>query len=431
MALQGIKVLDFTRFQNGPAATCMLADLGATVIKVEVPGVGDAGRGATMGSRSGFSGYFESLNRGKHSLELNLKHKSCRPIMDKLIAWADVLAENFKPRVLERLGYGYEYCKKINPKIIYCSNSGFGNSGPWSKHGKERGSFDTISQAVSGAMASSGGGPSHTPVLAPWGLADQVGGLNFAVQILAGLVALEKKGVGQKIECSQLGAMLQLQSTDIVSAMEKGFQRDDGEPNGLTNMALSFYKCGDGKWIAVAPMVEEYHFPKFCKAAGLEDLLVDNRTGPIRNRYKSENRRYFRKRLEQRFLTNTAQYWVDQIGPVGVPVGPVLDYDGVRNHPQVRENKYIVDIEHPGWGKISTIGVMGQYSKTPAPPVGTAPDLGEHTDEILKEVVHLNESEIQALRDNGVISPDPNKKYIPPAWMKKHKKKTFKVKSRL
>ena len=112
-------------------------------------------------------------------------------------------------------------------------------------------------------MASSGGGPSHTPVLAPWGLADQVGGLNFAVQILAGLVALEKKGVGQKIECSQLGAMLQLQSTDIVSAMEKGFQRDDGEPYGLNNMALSFYKCGDGKWIAVAPMVEEYHFPKF------------------------------------------------------------------------------------------------------------------------------------------------------------------------
>ena len=102
---------------------------------------------------------------------------------------------------------------------------------------------------------------------------------------------------------------------------------------------------------------------------------------PIRNRYKRENRKYFRKRLEQRFLTNTAQYWVDQIGPVGVPVGPVLDYDGVRNHPQIRKNKYIVDIEHPGWGKISTIGVMGQYSKTPAPPVGTAPDLGEHTDE--------------------------------------------------
>ena len=430
MALKGVNILDFTRFQNGPAATVMLADLGATVIKIEVPGVGDTGRGFGR-VRSGFSGYFESLNRGKHSLELNLKHEKSRPILNKLIMWADVITENFKPRVLDRLGYGYEYCKSINPKIIYCANSGFGNNGPWSKKGNERGSFDTISQSASGAMVASGGGPSHTPVHTPWGLADQVGALNFTAQILAGIVARERHGVGQKIVCSQLGAMIQFQSTDIVPSMAAGRQRDDGEPSGFNNISLTFYKCGDGKWISVAPCVEESHYPKFCKAAGVEDLLTNERYATPAMRFKRENRIAFRQRLEKHFLTNTADYWVEKIAPVGVPIAPVLDYEGVRNHPQMRENGYIVEVDHPAWGKVSTVGVMGQYSETPAPPVGIAPDLGEHNDEILEKIVHLNKNEIEALKKEGVITPDPKKKYVPPGWMEKHKKKDRKMKSRL
>jgi len=434
MALTGIKVLDFTRFQNGPAATVMLADLGATVLKVEIPGKGDTGRGV-RGSKSGFSGYFESLNRGKHSIELDLKHPKTRPILNKLIQWCDVITENFKPNIMDKLNYGYEYCKQLNRKVIYASNSGFGLKGPWSEPGKERGSFDTISQAVSGAMVASGGGPDHTPSLSEWGLADQVGALNFAYQIVSALVAKERNGIGQKLECSQLGAMIQFQSTGIVSAMENGTQRNDGKPNGVGNLALSFYKCADGKWISVAPMVEERHFTLFCNAVGLEDLLTNERTAKPKDRYSSKNRDYVLERIRRHLLTKPQQYWVDVIGPSGVPVGPVLDYQQVKNHPQMRENGYIVDIDHPSWGKISTVGVMGIYSETPAPPVGVSPDLGEHTEEVLEKIVHLNKNEIESLKQEGGIinAPDPsiNKGYVKPAWMKKHKLKTRKLKSRL
>lgn len=432
MALKGVKILDFTRFQNGPAATVVLADLGATVIKVELPGYGDTGR-SVMGSSSGFSGYFESLNRGKQSIELDLKHLKSRPILNKLIEWCDVLAENFKPNVMDKLGYGYEYCKAINPKIIYATNSGFGSKGPWSERGKERGSFDTISQAVSGAMVSNGGGRDHSPRLVEWGLADQIGGMNFAVQILSGIVARERNGgVGQKIECSQLGAMIQFQSTAIVTAMESGTQRNDGKAVGIDNLTLSYYKCRDGKWVSVAPMVEESHWIKFCKAVSLEDMLTDARSARPKDRYSKRNRDYVRQRLIDLFLSKPQQYWVDVLGPSGVPVGPVLDYQQVKNHPQMLANDYIVDVEHPSWGKISTVGVMGIYSETPAPPVGVAPALGEHTEEVLEKIVHLSKNEIEELKKDGVTTPNPNKTYVQPSWMKKFRKaKSNNLKSRL
>lgn len=420
MALKGVKVLDLTRFQNGPYATCLLQDVGADVVKIEQPGVGDVGRGNKTGVIGGstgydFSGYNESLNRGKRSIELDLKKPTAKPVMEKLVAWADVLCENYKHGTLERMGWGYEVCKKINPRIIYCSNSGFGPEGEWN----ERGSFDAICQAFSGAMVDEGGGPSHPPRPAEWGAADSIGAMNFAFHICAALVARNNhpKGEGQLIQCSQLGAMVQFQSINNVGIWNGGRVRDDGKAPFAENVALSYYKCGDGKWLSVAPSAEPRHFPIFCKALGIEHLLTDQRTAQMAQRVR--NRQYFRDEVEKKLAENTRDFWVDKISRTGVPAGPVLSHAETRDHPQIRANDYVVEVEHPGYGKITTTGVPARYSGTPVPKVSYAHDLGEDTESILKEVAGMNETEIKNLAATHATTPDPAEGYVAPTWIAK------------
>jgi crotonobetainyl-CoA:carnitine CoA-transferase CaiB-like acyl-CoA transferase len=227
-----------------------------------------------MSASDGFSGYNEGLNRGKRSIELDLKNSAARPVMDKLIRWADVVTENYKVGVLDRLGFGYEYMTKINPQIIFCANSGFGPEGPW----KGRGSFDVVCQGMTGAMVASGGGPSHKPRLSEWGLADQVGALNFAFHIAAALVARGRTGKGQKLECSQLGAMVQFQSITNVGAWYNKKQRDDGRDSGWDNILLSQYQCGDGRWLTCAPCIEARYYPKVEHTHRPYSILPQGRT---------------------------------------------------------------------------------------------------------------------------------------------------------
>lgn len=422
MALKGIKVLDFTQFQNGPYATVWLADVGATVIKVEQPGVGDTGRGLTAvpmarhNNENDWTGYFESLNRGKKSIELDLKAPSSQKVLEKLVAWCDVLTENFKVGTLERLGWGYERCKQINPRIIYCCNSGFGPDGEWA----ERGSFDAICQGMSGAMTEIGGGPDWTPALMPFGAADNIGAMSFAFHIAAAIIARERSadGLGQKLECSQLGAMVNFQNINSVLSWNIDRQRNDGEPVMKNNANISFYKCGDGKWLTCAPALAPRHWPKFCKAWGLEELLTDPKT--IDDTSRRRNIAYFREKLEARLATGPREEWIQKLVAAEVPVGPVLTYAETKDHPQLRANKYVVDVEHEVHGKMTTIGVAAKYEKTPAPDLGTAPDLGEHTDEILKEIVGLQEAEIAELAKDNTTTPNP-KSYQEPGWIKRHK----------
>lgn len=397
----------------------MLSDVGATVIKVEEPGLGDGGRGILLPSKDpqkeNFNGYNESLNRGKRSIELDLKAPASKPVLEKLIQWADVITENFKHGTMDQIGWGYETCKKLNPRVIYCANSGFGPDGEWNN----RGSFDAIAQGMSGAMVETGGGPSHTPKLVSWGAADQIGAMSFAFHILAAVIAQKNSpdGMGQKLECSQLGAMVQFQSIQNVGSWNTGEQRDDNIPPGWQNVGLSYYKCGDGRWLTVAPSAVPAHWPRFCKAVGLERLLEDPKT---KNRAVMEqNRAYFREQLEQHFATAPADEWIAKIGPTGVPTGPVLTHAEVMSHPQIRANNYVVDVEHPAFGKITTNGVPAKYSGTPNPAIRTAPDLGEHTEEILKDIVGLDDAGIQALAKEHATTPGDG--YKPPGWMGRHK----------
>jgi len=413
MALAGVHVLDLTRFQNGPFATCLLADVGATVIKVEQPGIGDTGRGF-ISHRSGFNGYDESINRGKRSIELDLKNPAARPALERLIKWADVLVENYKVGVLDRLGLSYEACRALNPRLIYCANSGFGPEGPWA----HRGSFDVVCQGMSGAATAQGGGPAHMPRLTEWGAADQVGALNFAFHIAAALVARERTGQGQKLECSQLGAMIQFQAIGIVPSWYSGEQRNDGRPTNQDNILLSYYPCGDGKWLTCAPCMEDRFWPRFCGALGLQDLLTDERTKNQGRRWA--NSAYFRERLEARFREKPRDHWIEELVKVDVPVGPVLDYQEVAEHPQMRANGYVTEAENQ-YGRFRTVGVPARYSGTPAPPVGVAPDLGEHTEEVLRDICGMSDAEVQALAVAHATTPDPASGYRKPWWMTAHK----------
>lgn len=420
MALKGINVLDFTQFQNGPYATAWLADVGATVLKVEQPGVGDTGRGLGpipfKDMKNDFSGYFESLNRGKKSIELDMKSPSSKPILERLIKWSDVICENFKVGTLDRLGWSYEVCRKINPKVIYCSNSGFGPEGPWA----ERGSFDAICQGMSGSMVEVGGGPSFDPAMMPFGAADNIGAMSFAFHISAAIIARERSadGLGQKLECSQLGAMVHFQNISNVISWNVGRQRDDGQKPMWDQVLISYYKCGDGKWLTCAPALAPAHWPKFCQAWGLENLMSDPKTADMTAR--RHNSGYFRQQVEERLATNTRDHWIEQLVKAGVPVGPVLNYEETKDNDQLRANNYVVDVEHEAHGKITTLGVAARYSSTPTPPIGTAPDLGEHTDEVLKELVGLDDKEIANLKAGHVITPNP-KSYQAPAWIARHK----------
>jgi CoA:oxalate CoA-transferase len=210
--LTGIKVVDFTRYQNGPHATLMLADLGAEVIKVEMPGNGDPGR--SLGRQpDGFCAYFEGLNRSKKSITLNLLKPESRDIVRRLVESADVLTENFRPGFLDSIGFGYDVVREWNPKIIFATNSGFGPRGEW----RERGSFDVVAHGMSGAMISNGGGPGNEPVSLPWGLADQV---EHVLRLWHRGAVARSSTSRRKIDVSQLGAMLSLQSFSLVGFLQ-------------------------------------------------------------------------------------------------------------------------------------------------------------------------------------------------------------------
>lgn len=387
--LEGIKVLDFTRFQNGPHATVMLSDMGAEVLKVERPGEGDPGR--ALGRRpDGFCGYFETLDRGKKSMTLDFGTPEGQQIVYDLVREYDVVTENFRPGVMDGLGVGYDELKKHNPKLIFATNSGFGPVGPWTT----RGSFDIVAQGMSGAMVAQGGGPGETPVQGPWGLADQVGGMIFAFGIMSALVARERYGVGQRLDVSQLGAMTTLQALSVVSFLHTGVQGPR-----FINPTFTAYRCADDLWFTVGVLTPK-HWPLLCEAAERLDLITDERSAtPF---VRADNREWLHRELTASFLTKPRQHWLDGLIQRDVPCGPVHDYAAVAEDPQFWDNGYLVELEHPNFPGHRTVGIPFTMSETPGHVQGPAPELGQHTEEALL-ALGLDWDRISALRDKGVI----------------------------
>ena len=390
--LSGIKVLDFTRYQNGPHATLMLSDMGADVVKVEQPGDGDPGR-ALGRLPDGYCGYFEAFNRGKRSITVNLSSPEGLGIIHRLISKSDVITENFVPGAMERFGLGYDDVRKINPRIIYASNSGFGLNGEWAA----RPSYDIIAQAMSGAMIANAGGPASEPSIMTWGIADQVGAMVFAYSIMAAIVARERYGVGQYVHSSQLGAMISLQSFSIVPFLHTMVQAQR-PPRGLSP-TWTYYRAADGKWLVIGFPLQKW-WPGVCDAVNRPDLITDERSAQPFARV--ENHAWVIAELDDAFAKGTRDGWLVRLAERDVPCAPVHTYAEVASDPQVLGNGYIVELDHPNFKGHRTVGLPMSLSETPPRIQGPASELGQHTEECLLELGYSWE-EISTLRNAGAI----------------------------
>ena len=389
-ALSGIRVLDFTRFQQGPFATLLLSDMGAEVIKVEPPG-GEMGRASGL-QPDGFSSYFEGHNRGKLSITLDLKHPGALDAVKRLVPTCDVIVENFRPGVMGRLGIGYEDCKRLREDIIFASASAWGSQGPWAS----RGGYDHVAQALSGVMYEQGEGPGQEPQALIGGFADQGGAMLLAYGVVSALFVRERDGIGQHVAGSLIGGMVAMQSKQIMeylrSGKQSGFQRRRAAT--YTN-----YACADGQHVAIAAIAQDV-WQRLCDAIEAPQLKSDMRfADPFgRARHKDE----LVQELEAIFRTRRMSDWIPALEENDVPHAPVLDYAGMSEHPQYWANGYLEEIETPHLGNMRVPGPPIQMSATPSRVQGSGPILGFHTEQILQSVGY-SWDEIEALKDSGAI----------------------------
>lgn len=399
-ALEGIRVLDFSQLLQGPFASQMLGDLGADVIKVERYGQGDIYRGMTFFNKwiaGDESPCFMAWNRNKRSLAIDMKKPEGREIIFKLVKQADIILENFRPGVMGRLGYGYEACKKINPKIIYCSASGWGSDGPYLK----RPGQDLLVQSVSGATMTSGK-KTEGPVALGTALCDQVNALNCVYAILAALYYREKTGKGQEIRTNLLSSAIAFQMQDYFTIHNMGvkFERPEsgiahpGNPAPFGN-----YKTKDG-YIAIAMNP----FEKLVEALDDESLIEYNDPQVL---FDKRDEIYYR--IQKITATRTTEEWLDIMLGLDLWVAQVNDQADVAGDPQVKHNKTFVDIEHPKAGKLTVTNIPFTMSETPGSIRRPSPLIGEHGLEILKELDY-DETDIEKLIDEKIISVEKPRK---------------------
>ena len=401
--LEGVRILDWTIWQQGPVSTMMLADLGAEVIKLEERVGGDPGRGvmsvagAMIGASSGPNFYFEANNRHKKSLTLDLKKPEAREIVYKLVEKSDVFVQNFRKGVADKLGIGYEALKKHNPKLIYASATGYGPFGPDSAEP----SFDYMGLARSGIMTAAGE-PEMEPLNITGGIADQMGAIMLSYGILAALIARDKYGVGQQVDSSHLGSMTALQGLNVSckAMLGKEFKRlpRAAAPSPLWN----HYKCGDGKWICLAMPQQDRYWPDFCKVLGIQEIEKDPRFDTMNKR--AENAQTLIPLLDKVFVAKPRDHWMKAFKAGGDFIYTVVNsIDDLMRDEQMLTNEYIVDFDHPRIGKTKVVGFPLRLSETPADPRGAAPEFGEHTELLLTELLGYSWEEVAKLKEAEVI----------------------------
>ena len=392
MPLSGIKVVDLTRILAGPFCTGMLADMGADVIKVETPGIGDPlrGQGAT---RDGLSWYFAGFNRNKRSLSLNLRTEEGRAVLARLIQQSDVLVENFRPGVLAQMGFGEARLRQLKPDLVYCNISGFGTSGPY----RDRPSFDFIAQAMSGFMSVTGT-PDGPPLRAGPPLADLVAGLHGALGICAALVRRGHTGRGDTVGASLNNGLISLLSFLAANYFASGEEpRRTGNDHPIV-APYGMFRTRDGQ-VALAPS-QEQSYQRLVDALGLAELRADPRFAT--NDLRVKNRAAINAAVEACLVTETTAYWIDKLNAAGVPCGRVMGLAEVFTDPQVLDQQMVLDQEHPGHGAVRMLGFPIKFAEAPCALRRPTPEIGADTGAILAELGYTA-AEIAALRDAGVV----------------------------
>ena len=392
--LKGVRVLDLSRVLAGPFCSMILSDLGAEVIKVEMPGEGDDTR-TYPPFIGGLSSYFMSVNRGKKSVTLDLKKAEAREAIYRLAERSDIFLENFRPGVTARLGVDYENIRKVNPGIIYCSISSFGQTGPYASWP----GYDIIIQGMGGLMGITGE-PGRPPVRVGIAISDIGAGMWAAIAILAALRVREKTGVGQYIDISLLDGVVSWMTyaAGIYFATGRPPERmGSAHPSMVPYQA---FEAGDGKYLLIAAGNDRL-WATLCEGMGLKELAEDPRFSTMDRRV--ENRGELIPILEGEFRKRPRDEWLERLRRLGFPCGPVYTLDEVFRDPHVLSRGMLIEMEHPELGVIKQIGPPMKFSETPCTVGSPPPRLGEHTEEVLRAVAGYSDEEIERLRRASAI----------------------------
>lgn len=395
-ALDGVKILGFTHFAQGPFALQMLGDLGAEVINIERQGTGDFNRHFQQLDNLGGEGvFFLAMNRNKRSMSLNLKAPESREIVEKLIAESDVIMTNYRAGALDRLGFGFEEAKKINPKIVFCEALGYGSSGPYASLPGQ----DLLAQALSGLTTMIGPDEDGRPVAGGIYEVDVYGSLMLVIGMLSALYYAKQTGIGQKVSVDLLSSGVHMQSQELAYYLNSGKvpQRPHNHSGHVLQASpYGVYKTGDG-WMVLSTNAGD-------NPTQLGELIGSSEVAPLMkdNEAKMVNRDQLHTIIENRLVLDTTEHWIEKFRAVGIWCAKVNTYEDLPKDPQILHNGIIKEIDHPVAGKFKAIGTPIEFSETPPTIRRTPPALGEHNEEILREL-GFGEKDIERFKNAGIF----------------------------
>jgi crotonobetainyl-CoA:carnitine CoA-transferase CaiB-like acyl-CoA transferase len=400
--LTGFRVLDLSRILAGPWASQMLADLGAEVIKIERPGSGDDTRGwgppympDQSGNATSEAAYFHAANRGKQSVCIDMSQPAGQQLIQQLAAHCDVFIENFKVGGLKKYGLDYESMERINPGLVYCSITGFGQSGPYA----ERAGYDFMIQAMGGMMSVTGEADGQ-PMKIGVALADVLTGLYASNAIQAALIHRQNSGAGQYIDMALLDVQVATLANQAMNFLASGVspqRRGNSHPNIVPYQA---FQTGDGHIILA--IGNDAQFERFCKLAGRGELAAD-----VRFRSNSDRVRYRDALVPQVatiMLQESSADWLEALNAEGIPCGPINDIEQVFADPQVQYRGLQLELDHPDAGKVASVANPIKMSLTPVEYDRAPPLLGQHTDEVLTRLLGMDAQEVSRLKQDNIIA---------------------------